>query len=73
MLHHYFMNRIGEILNKKEIKQTRLDDKFCKSFNMVNDYCNIRRKQTLEVLFQISVFLKVNVKDLITDTYHQYK
>jgi putative transcriptional regulator len=67
------MNRIKEILAENGVKQTWLAEKLGKSFNMVNDYCNNRRQPTLEVLFEISVILKVNVKDLIAETNHQPK
>lgn len=62
------MNRIKEILAENGVKQTWLAEKLGKSFNMVNDYCNNRRQPTLEVLFEISEILKVNVKDLIVES-----
>lgn len=62
------MNRIKEILAENGVKQTWLAERLGKSFNMVNDYCNNRRQPTLEVLFQISEILKVNVKDLIVES-----
>lgn len=63
------MNRIKEVLQEKGIKQTWLAEKLGKSFNMVNDYCNNRRQPSLEVLFEISKILNVNVKELISESY----
>lgn len=59
------MNRIKEILAENGVKQTWLAEKLGKSFNIVSDYCIYNIHPTLEVLFQISEILKVNVKDLI--------
>lgn len=65
------MNRIKEVLQEKGIKQIWLAEKLGKSFNMVNDYCNNRRQPSLEILFEISEILMVNVKDLIADSKEQ--
>lgn len=62
------MNRIKEVLQEKGIKQTWLAEKLGKSFNMVNDYCNNRRQPSLEILFEISEILMINVKDLIAES-----
>jgi transcriptional regulator with XRE-family HTH domain len=62
------MNRIKVVLKEKGIKQTWLAEQLDKSFNMVNDYCNNRRQPSLEILFEISAILMVNVKDLIDDS-----
>lgn len=63
------MNRIKEVLKEKGIKQTWLAEKLGKSFNIVNDYCNNRTQPSLEVLFEISKILNVNVKELISESY----
>lgn len=62
------MNRIKEVLKEKGIKQTWLAEKLGKSFNMVNDYCNNRRQPSLEILFEISDILMIDVKDLIAES-----
>lgn len=62
------MNRIKEILELKGIKQKWLAEQLGKSYNMVNSYAQNRRQPSLEVLFEISEILKVNVKDLIAET-----
>lgn len=59
------MNRFKEVLQEKGIKQTWLAEKLGKSFNNVNDYCNNRRRPSLEILFSIAELLNVNPKDLL--------
>jgi transcriptional regulator with XRE-family HTH domain len=59
------MNRIKEVLEQKGIKQIWLAEKLGKSFNMVNSYVQNRRQPTLEVLYQISEILDVDVKELL--------
>lgn len=61
------MNRIKEILEKKGIKQVWLAEKLGKSYNMVNAYAQNRQQPRLEILFQISEILDVDVKSLIAD------
>ena len=61
------MNRIKEILEEKGIKQVWLAEKLGKSYNMVNAYAQNRQQPRLEVLFQISEILDVDVKSLIAD------
>ena len=59
------MNRIKEVLKERGVKQTWLAQKLGKSYNMVNSYVQNRRQPSLEVLYQISKILNVDVKDLI--------
>lgn len=59
------MNRIKEVLDEKGIKQVWLAEKLGKSYNMVNSYVQNRRQPSLEVLYQISEILGVDVKELI--------
>ncbi|MFT6923334.1 MAG: putative transcriptional regulator [Crocinitomicaceae bacterium] len=59
------MNRIKEVLEEKEIKQTLLSEKLGKSYNMVNSYVQNRRQPRLEVLYQIAEVLEVDIKDLV--------
>ena len=61
------MNRIKLVLEEKGIKQTWLDEKLQKSYNMVNSYVANRRQPSVEVLYQIAELLDVSVKDLLTD------
>ncbi len=60
-----FMNRIKEILEEKELKQTWLAEKIGKSFSQTNAYVCNRRQPSLEQLFEIARILGVDVKDLI--------
>lgn len=61
------MNRIKEVLKEKGITQKWLAEKLGKSYNMVNGYVQNRQQPRLEVLFEISKILSVDVKDLIKD------
>ncbi len=64
------MNRIKEVLEEKNIKQTWLAEKLDKSYNMVNGYVQNRRQPKLEILFQIADILKVDAKELIDSKLH---
>ena len=44
------MNRIKEVLEERDIKQTWLAEKFC----IVNSYAYNRRQPSLDVLFEIA-------------------
>lgn len=59
------MNRIKEVLEEKDIKQTRLAEKLGKSFCIVNSYVCNRRQPSLMVLFEIAKILNADPKDLI--------
>lgn len=61
------MNRIKEVLDEKGIKQTWLAERLGKSYNMVNGYVQNRQQPRIEVLYEISEILGVNVKDLLID------
>ena len=59
------MNRIKKVLEEKDLTQTWLSQKLGKSYNMVNSYVQNRRQPSIEILFQISEILKVDVKELL--------
>lgn len=59
------MNRIKEVLEEKDIKQTWLAEKLDKSFSIVNAYVCNRRQPSLETLFQIAEILGVEIEVLI--------
>lgn len=59
------MNRIKEVLEEKDIKQTWLAEKLGKSFSIVNAYVCNRRQPSLETLFQIAEILGVEIEVLI--------
>lgn len=59
------MNRIKEILNEKGIKQKWLADKIGKSYNMVNRYVGNKIQPSLELLYEISDVLNVEVEELL--------
>lgn len=59
------MNRIKEVLEEKGIKQTWLAEKLGKSYNMVNGYVQNRQQPRLEVLYQISEILDVDISELL--------
>lgn len=56
-------NRIKEVLEEKGIKQTWSVEKLGKSFCIVNSYVYNRRQPSLDVLFEIAIFLQVNLTD----------
>ena len=59
------MNRIKEVLVEKGIKQTRLAEMLCKSYNMVNGYVQNRRQPSLADLYKIAEILNIDVKELL--------
>lgn len=59
------MNRIKEVLEEKGIKQTCLAEKLGKSYPIINGYVQNRKQPSIEVLFEISVILDVDVKELL--------
>ena len=61
------MNRIKEVLEERDIKQTWLAEKLRKSFCIVNSYVCNRRQPSLEVLFEIAKILDVSPKELIAN------
>ena len=56
------MNRIKEVLENKEIKQTWLAEQLGKSYNMVNAYVQNRQQPRLETVMEIAEILHVDVK-----------
>lgn len=58
-------NRIREVMEKQGVKQTWLAAKLGKSFCVVNSYVCNRRQPSIEVLFEIAAYLRVNPKDLL--------
>lgn len=61
------MNRIKEVLEEKGVKQKWLCEKLGKSYTQVNGFVNNRNQPRLEILFQISEILGVEVKTLIKE------
>ena len=59
------MNRIKAVLQEKGITQTWLAGQLGKSYNMVNAYVQNRQQPRLEVLFEIAIILKVDVRELL--------
>lgn len=59
------MNRIKEVLEKRDLTQTWLSEYLGKSYNMVNSYAQNRRQPSLELLYEIAEVLDVDVKELI--------
>lgn len=61
------MNRIKEVIEKKEIKQKWLAEQLGKSYNMVNSYAQNRRHPGIEDLYLIAKISDVNPKDLLKE------
>lgn len=62
------MNRIKKVLEEKGIKQVWLAEKLGKSYNMVNSYAQNRRQPSIEDLYKIAELLKVEARDLLTES-----
>lgn len=62
------LNRIKEVLENKGITQTWLAKQLGKSFSVVNAYACNRQQPPLETLFHIAEILRVDTKELITDS-----
>lgn len=62
------MNRIKKVLEEKGIKQVWLSEQLGKSYNMVNSYAQNRRQPSIEDLYKIAELLKVDVRDLLTES-----
>lgn len=62
------MNRIKKVLEERGIKQVWLADQLGKSYNMVNSYVQNRRQPKIEDLYKIAELLKVEARDLLTET-----
>jgi putative transcriptional regulator len=58
-------NKIKEILARQDVKQIDLADGVGKSRIVVNRYVNNVAQPSIETLFSIAKYLKVNPKDLI--------
>lgn len=65
MMEKEILNRIGEVLNEKELTQTWLAEQLEKSFNMVNSYVANRRQPSIKVLYRIADLLEVEAKELL--------
>jgi len=61
------MNRIKEILDEKNLKQTWLAENLGKSYNMVNAYAQNRRQPSIETLYKISELLNIEVRELLNE------
>lgn len=62
------MNRIKKVLEEKGIKQVWLAEQLGKSYNMVNSYAQNRRQPSIEDLYKIAELLKVDARDLLTES-----
>lgn len=62
------MNRIKMVLEEKGIKQVWLSEQLGKSYNMINSYAQNRRQPSIKDLYKIAELLKVDVRDLLTES-----
>lgn len=63
-------NRIKEVMKAQGVKQTWLAEQIGKSFCILNSYgCN-RRQPSIEVLFDIAKYLRVDPKELLNSPQH---
>ncbi len=62
------MNRIKQVLEEKGIKQVWLAEQLGKSYNMVNSYAQNRRQPSIEDLYKIAELLKIDARDLLTES-----
>lgn len=61
------LNRIKTVLESKGISQTWLAKQIGKEFCTVNAYCSQRLQPNLTTLYNISLVLNVDMKELITE------
>ena len=59
------MNCIKEVLENQGWSQRWLVDKLGKSYNMVNAYVQNRQQPRIEILYEITDLLAVDVMDLL--------
>jgi len=62
------INRISHVLLEKEVSQKELAERIGKTATMISYYCNNTTQPPLNVLYDIAIALKVNIKDLLYDT-----
>lgn len=62
------MNRIKKVLQEQGRTQKWLSEQLGKSQIVVSNYCNNKAQPKLEVLYEISEILSVNVKELLEDS-----
>lgn len=55
-------------MEEKGIKQIWLAEQLGKSYNMVNSYAQNRRQPSIEDLYKIAELLKVDARDLLTES-----
>jgi transcriptional regulator with XRE-family HTH domain len=62
------MNRIKEVLKEQGRTQTWLAEKIEKSYVVVTNYCNNNTQPSIQVLTEISLFLDVDIRELLVST-----
>lgn len=62
------LNRIKEVLVSKKKTQVWLSEQLGKDVRTVSSWCTNRRQPSIELLYQISVLLEVDIKDLLNST-----
>lgn len=63
-------NRIKEVMKAQGVKQTWLAEQIGKSFCILNSYVCNRRQPSIEVLFDIAKYLRVDPKELLNSPQH---
>lgn len=61
------MNWIKEVLKEKNLRQTWLEEKLGKSYNMINSYVQNRRQPSIEVQYNIAEILVKQPSELLQD------
>jgi len=62
------LNRIKVVLAEKKIPNKVLAEKLQKRVETVSRWCNNKQQPSIEELYNISVFLDVNIRELLNNT-----
>lgn len=62
------LNRIKVVLAEKKVSNKVLAEKLQRRVETVSRWCNNKQQPSIEELYNISVFLEVNIRELLNNT-----